>query len=51
MTENIHRGEHIAQIPELKVVNRQIIKLITQLCRRGVAEGVFRDAFDPSTCT
>lgn len=47
MTENIHRGEHIAQIPELKVVNRQIIKLITQLCRRGVAEGVFRDDFDP----
>jgi AcrR family transcriptional regulator len=36
MTENIHRGEHIVQIPELKAVNRQII-----------AEGVFRDDFDP----
>ena len=47
MTENIHRGEHIAQIPELKAVNRQIIELITQLCNRGVAEGVFRDDFDP----
>ena len=47
MTENIHRGEHIVQIPELKAVNRQIIQLITQLCRRGVAEGVFRDDFDP----
>ena len=47
MTENIHRGEHIVQIPELKAVNRQIIELITQLCKRGVAEGVFRDDFDP----
>jgi len=47
MTENIHRGEHIVQIPELKAVNRRIIELITQLCKRGVAEGVFRDDFDP----
>lgn len=47
MTENIHRGEHIVRIPELKAVNRQIIRLITQLCKRGVAEGVFRDDIDP----
>lgn len=47
MTENIHRGEHIAQIPELRTLNRQIIELITQLCKRGVDEGVFRDDFDP----
>lgn len=47
MTENIHRGEHIAQIPELKTVNRQIIRLITQLCKRGVAERVFRDDIEP----
>jgi AcrR family transcriptional regulator len=47
MTENIHQGKYIRQLPDLKVVNRQIIDLLSLLCKRGVAEGVFRDDFKP----
>lgn len=47
MTENIHRGKHIRQIPDLKVVNRKIIDLLSDLCKRGVAEGVFRGDLRP----
>lgn len=47
MTENIHQGKHIRQLPDLKTVNRQIIDLLSVLCKRGVAEGVFREGFDP----
>ena len=47
MTENIHQGKYIQQLPDLKVVNRQIIDLLSMLCKRGVAEGVFRDDFKP----
>lgn len=47
MTENIHQGKHIRQLPDLKAVNRQIIDLLSNLCKRGVAEGVFRDDFEP----
>lgn len=47
MTENIHQGKSIRQLPDLKTVNRQIIDLLSDLCKRGVAEGVFRDDFEP----
>lgn len=47
MTENIQQGAHIKQLPELRKMNLQAIELVTSLCKRGVAEGVFRDNFDP----
>ena len=47
MTENIQQGIHIKQLPELRKVNKQVIELISNLCKRGVADGVFRDDFDP----
>jgi len=47
MTENIQQGIHIQQLPELRKLNRQIIELISGLCKRGVADGVFRSDFDP----
>jgi len=47
MTENIHNGEYIRQLPDLKPVNRRVIELIEKLCKRGVEEGVFRSDFDP----
>ena len=47
MTENIQQGIHIRQLPELRKLNKQIIELISSLCERGVAEGVFRRDFDP----
>lgn len=47
MVENIHQGEHIRKIPELQAINRPAIGLLEQLCKRGVADGVFRADLDP----
>jgi len=47
MTENIHQGVHIRKIPQLKAINRPAIGLLERLCKRGVAEGVFRTDLDP----
>jgi AcrR family transcriptional regulator len=47
MSENIHQGEYIRKIPELRAINRSAITVLESLCRRGVAEGVFRADLDP----
>lgn len=47
MSENIHQGEYIRKIPELRAINRSAIILLGRLCQRGVAEGVFRADIDP----
>ena len=47
MSENINQGEYIRQIPELRAINRSAIDLLERLCRRGIAEGVFRADVDP----
>lgn len=46
MSENINQGEYIRKIPELRTINRPAITLLEDLCRRGVAEGVFRAGVD-----
>lgn len=47
MNENINNGEYIRKIPALREINRSAIVLLEGLCRRGVAEGVFRADVDP----
>ena len=47
MTENIHKGMHIRQIPELKTVNRTAIEIIEKICERGIEEGIFRSDLVP----
>ncbi|MDH3265807.1 MAG: TetR/AcrR family transcriptional regulator [Gammaproteobacteria bacterium] len=47
MTENIHKGNHISQLPELKDVNRKAIEIIADICQRGTAEGIFRSDLEP----
>jgi AcrR family transcriptional regulator len=47
MSENIHHGEYIRKIPELRAINRSAIDLLERLCQRGIAEGVFREDLDP----
>lgn len=47
MTENIHQGKYIRQVKDLKNLNKPIIDLLTDLCKRGVEEGVFRRDIDP----
>jgi AcrR family transcriptional regulator len=47
MVENIHHGEHIAQLDTLAAVNVPAIEVLRQICERGVADGVFRKDIDP----
>jgi AcrR family transcriptional regulator len=47
MGENINQGEYIRRIPALREINRSAISLLEGLCRRGIAEGVFRADVDP----
>ncbi|MER7282978.1 TetR/AcrR family transcriptional regulator [Dactylosporangium sp. NPDC000244] len=44
--ENIHRGEHIAQLDSMASLNSPAIQLIEQILKRGRAEGIFRDDVD-----
>ncbi|HEY5410351.1 MAG TPA: TetR/AcrR family transcriptional regulator [Caulobacteraceae bacterium] len=47
MNENIHRAEHLKQIPDLPEANRRIIEILRALIARGEAEGAFRKGIDP----
>jgi len=47
MSENINHGEYIRKIPELRTINRSAITVLESLCRRGIADGVFRADVDP----
>ena len=47
MVENIHHGEHIAQLPSLHTTNVDAIEVLRDIVARGVAEGVMRKDIDP----
>jgi AcrR family transcriptional regulator len=47
MTENIHRGQYIAQSKRIQELNVTAIAAIRQLYLRGVKSGVFRAGLDP----
>jgi AcrR family transcriptional regulator len=46
MTENIHRAEHINQLPSLVHLNSPAIELINGILERGRAQSLFRDDVD-----
>lgn len=47
MNENIHYGEHIAQIASMQQRNRSAIDQLATILARGAAQGIFRDGIDP----
>ena len=47
MVENIHHGEHIAQLPDIAEMNNPAINSLREICARGVREGVIRANVDP----
>ena len=47
MNENIHRAEHLKQIPDLPSGNRQVITILSRIIARGEEEGSFRKGIDP----
>lgn len=46
MNENIHRAEHLKQIPNLPQGNRRVIGMLEKIIARGQAEGLFRAGLD-----
>jgi AcrR family transcriptional regulator len=47
MSENIQRGQYLAQSQSVRQVNMVAIATIEKLYQRGVSEGVFRAGLDP----
>jgi AcrR family transcriptional regulator len=47
MSENIHRGQFLAQSPFIQDMNVPAIAAIRKLYDRGVAQGLFRPGLDP----
>jgi AcrR family transcriptional regulator len=47
MTENIHRGQYLAQSDSIRALNVPAIDGLRQLYERGVVQGVFRAGIDP----
>lgn len=47
MTENIHSGRYIKNMPELHTINRPAIEMLEELCARGSATGFFRPNVNP----
>jgi len=46
MNENIHRAEHLRQIPDMPENNSRVIEILQQILERGEAEGTFRKGID-----
>ena len=47
MNENVHYGEHIAQIASMKQRNSTVIAALGAILDKGVAAGMFRSGIDP----
>jgi AcrR family transcriptional regulator len=47
MSENIQRGEYLAQSQLIQELNVSVIESIQELYERGVKNGVFREGLDP----
>jgi AcrR family transcriptional regulator len=47
MNENIHHGEHIAHLPNIKATNSTVIKMLRKILQRGVEARLFRRNIDP----
>ncbi|WP_088309790.1 TetR/AcrR family transcriptional regulator [Novosphingobium sp. B 225] len=47
MNENVHHGEHIAQIESMKQRNQSAIEQLRAILVKGVEQGVFRPGIDP----
>ena len=47
MNENIHRAEHLRQVPGLKRLNQEMIESLGQIIARGVKAKEFRRGIEP----
>jgi AcrR family transcriptional regulator len=47
MTENIHQGRYVAELPSAEALNSVIINAVRSICVRGAKSGVIRAEVDP----
>jgi AcrR family transcriptional regulator len=47
MTENIHQGRYVAELPTAETLNSVVINSVRSICERGVKAGVIRPEVDP----
>jgi AcrR family transcriptional regulator len=47
MNENVHKGEHIATIPDMQARNSTVIEQLRSILDKGTQEGLFRPGIDP----
>jgi len=47
MNENVHKGEHIATIPNMKARNSSVIEQLRIILDKGAQQGLFRSGIDP----
>jgi AcrR family transcriptional regulator len=47
MNENIHHGDHIGHLSNIKARNRTVISMLQKLIERGIAKRKFRKDLDP----
>ncbi len=45
--ENIHRAEHIADVPSIRQINERVIAILGAILERGREAGLFRADLDP----
>jgi len=42
MVENMHKGRHVAKLPEVIPINTSVLNTVADICERGAREGSMR---------
>ncbi len=46
-SENLHQARHVKNSQKIQTASRQLVDMVGEILKRGVAEGVFRAGIDP----
>jgi AcrR family transcriptional regulator len=46
MVENIHKGQHVAKLPQATMVNSSVLDAVADICARGARQGSMRSGLD-----
>lgn len=46
MVENMHKGRHVAKLPQVMPLNTSVLNTVADICERGAREGSMRPGLD-----